>query len=191
MPTTSKLRTNFLADLNNHKFWWETPKLVGNIILIKEENSLNILKFVSFQFCFNSFCFKFYGTIPRLVRRYIHILLKIKNIYSNSIHFFFQKQPPEVFSKKKVFLRILQILQGNACARVSFLTLLKKRLWYMCFPVNFAKILRTPFLQNTSGGCFCSFFKDKNPFTNFTKNPSKMFDRVLNTTLNTGTEDVK
>ena len=30
-------------------------------------------------------------------------------------------------------------------------TLLKKRLWQRCFPVNFAKFLRTPFLQNTSG----------------------------------------
>ena len=33
-------------------------------------------------------------------------------------------------------------------------TLLKKRLLQRCFPVNFAKFLRTPFLQNTSGGCF-------------------------------------
>ena len=31
-------------------------------------------------------------------------------------------------------------------------TLLKKRLWHRCFPVSFAKFLRTPFLQNTSGG---------------------------------------
>ena len=30
-------------------------------------------------------------------------------------------------------------------------TLLKKRLWHRRFPVNFAKFLRTPFLQNTSG----------------------------------------
>ena len=30
-------------------------------------------------------------------------------------------------------------------------TLLRKRLWHKCFPVNFAKFLRTPFLQNTSG----------------------------------------
>ena len=28
-------------------------------------------------------------------------------------------------------------------------TLLKKRLWHICFPVNFAKFQRTPFLQNT------------------------------------------
>ena len=30
-------------------------------------------------------------------------------------------------------------------------TLLKERLWHRCFPVNFAKFLRTTFLQNTSG----------------------------------------
>ena len=29
-------------------------------------------------------------------------------------------------------------------------TLLKKRLWHRCYPMNFAKFLRTPF-QNTSG----------------------------------------
>ena len=27
----------------------------------------------------------------------------------------------------------------------------EKRLWHRCFPVNFAKFLRTPFLQSTSG----------------------------------------
>ena len=48
----------------------------------------------------------------------------------------------------------LEISQN--CARVSILclrpaTLLKKRLWHRSFPVNFAKFLRTPFLQNTSG----------------------------------------
>ena len=41
----------------------------------------------------------------------------------------YQKQPPEGFCK----------------------TLFKKRLWHRCFPVNFAKFLRTPFSQNTSG----------------------------------------
>ena len=30
-------------------------------------------------------------------------------------------------------------------------TLLKKRLWHRCFPVNFVKFLRTPFLKSTSG----------------------------------------
>ena len=30
-------------------------------------------------------------------------------------------------------------------------SLLKKRLWHKCFPVNFAKFLKTRFLQNISG----------------------------------------
>ena len=45
---------------------------------------------------------------------------------------------------KRVFLEISQTSQGNSCTRV-----LKKRLWHRCFPVNFVKFLRTPFLQNT------------------------------------------
>ena len=48
-------------------------------------------------------------------------------------------------SLKKVFLNILQNSQENICARVPFL--LKKRHWYRCFPLNFAKFLGTPFLK--------------------------------------------
>ena len=58
-----------------------------------------------------------------------------------------------MFSVENVFLEISQNPQENTCARVSSLTklkarpgtLLKKRLWHMCFPVNYAKFLRTPF----------------------------------------------
>ena len=54
-----------------------------------------------------------------------------------------------------MFLEIFQNSQENTCARVSLLnkvagsmpaTVLKKRLWYRCSPVNFTKFLRTPFL---------------------------------------------
>ena len=38
-------------------------------------------------------------------------------------------------------------------------TLLKKRLWHKCFPVNFARFLRTPFLQSTSGRLLLSVNK--------------------------------
>ena len=38
----------------------------------------------------------------------------------------------------------------NKVAGLRPATLLKKKLWHRCFPVNFAKFLRTPFLQNTS-----------------------------------------
>ena len=66
-------------------------------------------------------------------------------------------------SVKKVFLEISQNSQENTCASVSFLiklqavpaTLLKKRPWHRCFPVNFLKFLQEHlFTQNTSGGCF-------------------------------------
>ena len=46
---------------------------------------------------------------------------------------------------------LCQSLLFNKVAGLRPATLLKKRLWHRCFPVNFAKFLRTPFLQNTSG----------------------------------------
>ena len=35
--------------------------------------------------------------------------------------------------------------------QINFIGKLIKRLWHRCFPVNFAKLSRTSFLQNTSG----------------------------------------
>ena len=46
---------------------------------------------------------------------------------------------------------LCQGLIFNKVASLRPATLLKKRLWHRCFPVNFAKFLRAPFLQNTSG----------------------------------------
>ena len=45
-------------------------------------------------------------------------------------------------------------------------TLLKERLWHRYFPVNFAKFLRTPFLQNTSGDCFCIYCQEETAYQN-------------------------
>ena len=45
---------------------------------------------------------------------------------------------------------LCQSLFFNKVAALRPETLLKKRLWHMCFPVNFAKFLRAPFLQNIS-----------------------------------------
>ena len=54
-------------------------------------------------------------------------------------------------SVEKVVLEMSQNSHENTCARVSLLTLLKKRLWHRCLHVNFAKFLKTTFPQNTSG----------------------------------------
>ena len=71
---------------------------------------------------------------------------------------------PQMFCKK-VFLEISLNSQKNTCARPCFnkvaglrpVTLLKKRLYRRCFPVNFAKLLRTPFLTEHLWCCFCTF----------------------------------
>ena len=46
---------------------------------------------------------------------------------------------------------LFQSLFLNKVADLRPVTLSKKILWNRCFPVNFAKFLRTPFLQYTSG----------------------------------------
>ena len=43
----------------------------------------------------------------------------------------------------------------NKVAGLRPASLLKKRLQHRCFPVKFAKFLKTPFLQSIPGGCFC------------------------------------
>ena len=45
---------------------------------------------------------------------------------------------------------LCQGLFFNKVAGLRSKTLLKKRLWHKCFPVDFVKFLRTPFLENTS-----------------------------------------
>ena len=85
-------------------------------------------------------------------------------------HFSVLKLGPETWSEwdrsshsrcsvRKVVLRnfvkftwkhLCQRLFFNKVAGLSPAILFKKRLFRGCFPVNFAKFLRTPFLQNTS-----------------------------------------
>ena len=100
--------------------------------------SINVKVFVrNVKLCFNSTTF----------------ILKSSEIVS------VQKQPPEVFYKKGVLRKLSKFTGKHLCQSLFFnkaaglrpATLLKKRLWHRCFPVNFEKFLRTPFLQNTSG----------------------------------------
>ena len=46
---------------------------------------------------------------------------------------------------------LCQSLFSNKFAGLRAATLLKKKLWHMCLPVNFVKFLRIPYLENTSG----------------------------------------
>ena len=58
------------------------------------------------------------------------------------------------FVKKGVLRDFAKFTGKHLCQRLFFnkiaAILFKKSLWHRCFPVNFAKYLRTPFSQNTS-----------------------------------------
>ena len=71
-----------------------------------------------------------------------------------------KKEPPRL--RKKEFKRSLRPA-----------TLLKKRLWRRYFPVNFAKFLKTPFLQNTFGRLLLQDKKEKRLFLRKQRNSTK------------------
>ena len=97
-------------------------------------------------------------------------LLKLTSIYPSSMAnnpFVTLSEPPlfkTIFTQYKSSLRRCSLKKGvlrnfvkftgkHLCQSLTYVrpkALLKKRLWFRCFPANFAKFLRTHFLQNTS-----------------------------------------
>ena len=73
-----------------------------------------------------------------------------------------KKQRPEVFCRNRFSYKFRKIHRKtpvpeslfNKVAVLRPATLLKKRLWYRCFPVNFVKFLRTRFYRTRLGDCF-------------------------------------
>ena len=64
----------------------------------------------------------------------------------------FQKQPPEMFCKKRCSLKVCEFHRKTPvlelCWKIWACNLIKKKLQYGCFPLKFAKFLRTPILNN-------------------------------------------
>ena len=52
----------------------------------------------------------------------------------------------EVFSEKDVLINFAKFTGKHLCQSLFF----EESLWRKCFPVNFVKFLRTPFLENAS-----------------------------------------
>ena len=82
-------------------------------------------------------------TFP-IIQKSEHNASQLNGFYMMGI---FTSSRSEVFCKKGIITCFVKFT-GHRPA-----TLLKKRLWHSCFPVNFAKFFRTPFFKNTSGGC--------------------------------------
>ena len=77
--------------------------------------------------------------IEEILNRELHFLC-------SEINYFLTDQLPKELT---VFRKIHSTHRSNHRLRPA--TLLKNRPWHRCFPVNFARFLRTPFLHNTSG----------------------------------------
>ena len=76
---------------------------------------------------------------------YLNFCISKSNARSQKSLLYFRSSHQRCSIKKGVlwnFVKFIGLRPAN---------LLKKRLWHRCFPVNFTKFLRTPFLQNTSG----------------------------------------
>ena len=78
----------------------------------------------------------------------------LSNIYNGGkrLHDVWRSSRPEVFYKNSVLKKLAKLTGKHLCQGLFFnkvaglrpVTLLKKRFWHRCFPVNFAKFLRTP-----------------------------------------------
>ena len=91
--------------------------------------------------------------------KYLENLSGIDLILMNSRHIIIRSSDRRCSIKKGVLRNFVkftgkslrQSLFFNKVAGLRCATLLKNRLWHRCFPVNFIKLLKTPFLKNTSG----------------------------------------
>ena len=80
-------------------------------------------------------------------------LKKTLAITTNMTNYLARSSRPEVFCIKGVLRDLTKFTGKHLCQSLFFIK--AAGLEHRCFPVNFVKFLRTSFLQNTSGDCFC------------------------------------
>ena len=88
---------------------------------------------------------------------------------------------PEVLCRKGVLKIFAKSTGKHLWPGLRPATLLKKRLWHWCSPVNFVKFSRTSFLQNTSCGCFSKCLKDYLSQRKHKIKVTNMFSNLTNT----------
>ena len=77
----------------------------------------------------------------------IYILFCDKKLLKSLVTTTIGSSRPEVFCKKGVLGNFTKFTGKHLWQSLFFATLLKKRVWHRCFPVNFVKFLRTPFYK--------------------------------------------
>ena len=137
-------------------WFWNMVSFRYVLVFLNFLHDIFSIKFYTISFLWDLFTISF--TIFLLMRNITRWMLDTEvKVFHESISYF-MKWPwnciswnalKEKFHSVSFLLEILQNLQENTCSIVSFL--IKRKLWHKCFPLNFAKFLRTLFLQNTSG----------------------------------------
>ena len=120
--------------------------LNGNLIVLKWQN-IHMISNIKYTTVYSKTWPRTYFTFRRGEFR------TLLNVRSSRLEVFCRKDVLRNFAKF-TGKHLRQSLSFNKVAGLRPATLLKKRLRYMCFPVDFPKFLRTPSLQNTPGGCF-------------------------------------
>ena len=72
--------------------------------------------------------------------------LKFNKNYITDYRRKYQKQPLQVFCETGVLINLVKFTGKHLCCSLRSATLLKKILQHRCFPVNFSKFVRAPFL---------------------------------------------
>ena len=85
--------------------------------------------------------------VSKTLHKHFSKCIKDLKYFLKDLHFRSSQQRYCV--RKSVLRNFAKFTGKRLCQRPA--TLLKKRLWYRCFPVNFAEFLGKTFLQNTSG----------------------------------------
>ena len=85
---------------------------------------------------------------------YIPILLNLQNIRMKNVFKRTEKQPREVFCKKRCSWKFCKFdtkspVLESLLKKLLACNFIKKRLQHTCFPVKFTKFLRTPILKNS------------------------------------------
>ena len=143
--------------------------ILGAILVKPEEKGISLLKLCSpHYFSFLCNITARFGSLWRKSKVW-NPLFELESVFRTLSNIYYQKQPPQVFCKKRCPQKFRKIHRKTPVPE-------KQRLWHRCFPVNFAKFPRTPLLQNTSGRLICVI-------EIFLSVLSQMFGSVINTPL--------
>ena len=135
-------------------------------LITAKQSIINVIKnSCNGYFSISVFLKKTYSKVNRLYSWYIHRLYtfqiytvgnylknkeKVNILTSSHWKCSFRKGGLRNFAKFPG-KQLCQSIVFNKAVGLRPATLLKKRFWHRFFPVNFAKFIGTPFLQNTSG----------------------------------------